>query len=84
MLFLIQYDKHHGNVISIHEFEEAQRREAEKARAALELALCGEGSVYEVALLDAKALDDVRKTYPHYFKDAPEAVRSIIDRQGNL
>jgi len=84
MLFLIQYDKRYGNVISIQEFEEAQRHEAEKSRAALELALYREGTDCEVALLDAENLDIVRKTHQRYFKDAPELMRSVIDRQGNL
>ncbi|GMV90866.1 MAG: hypothetical protein AMXMBFR82_06440 [Candidatus Hydrogenedentota bacterium] len=83
MLFLIQYDTHHGTVIRIQEFEDAQRRKAEKSRAALELALQYEGADYEVALLDARELDDLRKTHPHYFKDAPESVRAAIDRHDN-
>jgi len=76
MLFLIEYDRRPGLLISIRHFEDSERREAETARLDLELSLSRGSEAREVVLLEAADEDALRRTHRRYFEDLAEIVKS--------
>ena len=73
MIFLIEYDREQGLLVSIREFAETQRHEAELARLNLELSV-NRGKEREVVLLEAGSRDAVRRTHRRYFERLEELV----------
>ena len=57
MVYLIEYDRNRGRVVTLRAYEDIDRRSAEEARLRLELSLNGAGIDREVVLLEA--LDDL-------------------------
>jgi hypothetical protein len=76
MWFLIDYDRRAGKLEAIREFGDAQRREAEEARLALELQQRSAGIEHEVVLLDAANESALRKTHRRYFESLEEMITS--------
>ena len=76
MLFLIEYARGEGRLITIREFPDSEREEAENARLELELELNRSGTEYEVVLLDAADEEALRRTHRRYFEDLGEMVKS--------
>lgn len=72
MLFLIEYDRSRGHVITIREFDESQQEEAEGARLDLELELNRQNKEREVVLLEATDEAALRQTHRRYFEDLVE------------
>lgn len=68
MIFLIEYDRPTGNIVSRQEFPDADRADAESARLDLELDLGRKGIVREVVLLQAADEKAVRRTHRRYFE----------------
>jgi hypothetical protein len=68
MIFLIHYKRSRGEMIRLREFTDAQRREAEEARLALELSLIGQKDGDEVCLLDAASIEALKMTHARYFQ----------------
>ncbi len=69
MIFLIQYDRKAGQLVSIQRYADDQRFLADQVRLSLELDLVRRGEKDEVALLDAASEEAVRKTHRRYFED---------------
>lgn len=69
MLFLIQYDRARGSVISMRSFEDSERETAEDSRLAMELTQNKLGLKQEVVLLEASTEDALRRTHRRYFED---------------
>lgn len=61
-IFLLIYDRNVG-LMSVGEFTEAERESALEARRSAEVEFRGK----EIVLLEADALDDLRKTHARYF-----------------
>lgn len=76
MLFLIQYDRRRGAIVTFRTFESAERQNAEKSRLDIELDLNRRGVDHEVVLLDAASEDALRRTHRRYFEDLSELVNS--------
>ena len=68
MIFLIQYDRKKGNLVSFRSFDESDRRVAEDERLELELRLNQEGTKDEVVLLEAASENALRQTHRRYFE----------------
>jgi hypothetical protein len=69
MIFLIQYDRHEGRMISIESFSDSERSKAQDLLLTLELQLNQNGNDNEVVLLEAKSEDALRITHRRYFED---------------
>lgn len=77
MIFLIEYNRSRGQIVTFRNFENAQRREAEESRLGIELDLNRRGIDHEVVLLDAHDEDALRRTHRRYFED----LRQILENK---
>ena len=68
MIFLIEYDRLSGLIVSRREFADSCRVDAEKARLDLELELGRKIEVREVVLLQATDEEALRRTHRRYFE----------------
>jgi len=69
MLFLIEYDRARGSVVTFKSFEGSTRQFAEDTRFDLELNLNRRGINHEVVLLEAPTEEALRKTHRRYFEN---------------
>ena len=69
MIFLIEYNRSEGTIVTIRRFDDSQRREAENLRLDIELDINRKGIGYEVVLLEAENEDALRRTHQRYFED---------------
>ena len=76
MLFLIEYDRNKGDVVTIREFGDTERQTADSSRLELELTLNRQGKNHEVVLLEAASEEALRKTHRRYFEDLSELVKA--------
>jgi low affinity Fe/Cu permease len=72
MIFLIEYDRRQGRLVSLIRFDESNRRSAEQARLDLELRLNAFEIKHEVVLLEAATEDALRQTHRRYFETLSE------------
>lgn len=72
MIFLIEYDRRQGRLVSLIRFDESNRRSAEHARLDVELRLNEFGIKHEVVLLEAATEDALRQTHRRYFETLSE------------
>jgi len=78
MIFLIEYNRSEGKIVTSHDFDDSQRHEAEEARLKIELDLNTKGVDHEVVLLEAASKDALRRTHRRYF----EGLREILESPG--
>jgi len=76
MLFLIEYDRGRGEIVTFQSFTNLERQAAENSRLALELELSRQGLEREVVLLEAASEDALRLTHRRYFEDLSELVKA--------
>ena len=76
MIFLIEYDRSQGRIITFETFDDSARQEAEDARLQLELELNRRGTEREVVLLEATTEEALRRTHRRYFEDLSGLVNS--------
>lgn len=76
MIFLIEYNRSAGHIVTIREFDDSQRREAEDLRLEIELDLNRKGVGHEVVLLEAASEDELRRTHRRYFEDLRQILKS--------
>lgn len=76
MIFLIEYDRPQGHIITLKTFDDSERRTAENARLELELELNRSGIDHEVVLLEAASKDALLKTHRRYFENLSQIVNS--------
>ena len=76
MIFLIEYDRPSGQIVTFKKFKDAERKSAEKRRLEIELALHRDDLDHEVVLLEAASEEALRRTHRRYFQDAREIVES--------
>jgi len=76
MVFLIEYDRSQGRIVTFRTFDDSARREAEDSRLQLELELNRRGTEREVVLLEAASEEALRRTHRRYFEDLSELVNS--------
>lgn len=78
MIFLIEYDRNRGRIVTFTEFKDSEQRKAEELRLQKELELNRLGTEREVVLLQASSEDALRRTHRRYFEDLTELVNSPI------
>ncbi len=76
MLFLIEYNRNQGDVVTIREFADSERQRAETSRLELELELNRRGKKHEVVLLEAASEEALRRTHRRYFEDLGQLVKA--------
>lgn len=69
MIFLLEYDRPHGELVNIQAFDDSDRDTAENARLRRELTLHQIGVRREVVLLQAASENALRETHRRYFVD---------------
>lgn len=76
MIFLIEYNRREGRIVTFCDFADSQRREAEDLRLDIELDLNRKGVDHEVVLLEAESEEALRRTHQRYFKDLRQILSS--------
>lgn len=76
MIFLIEYDRPRGEIVTFKTFDDSERQNAEDARLELELELNRLDTEREVVILEAATEDALRRTHRRYFEDLSELVNS--------
>ena len=76
MIFLIEYDRRRGEIVTFKTFDDSERQNAEDARLELELDLNRLGTEREVVILEAATEEALRRTHRRYFEDLAELVNS--------
>ena len=69
MIFLIEYDRNIGRIVTLETFQDSEFQRAEDSRLELELNLNQRGVEREVVLLEAATEEALRKTHRRYFED---------------
>ena len=73
MVFLIEYNRTKGRIVSLKSFDDSDRVKAQDSRLELELSLNANG-LHEVVLLEAESEAAIRLTHSHYFYDLSELI----------
>jgi predicted dinucleotide-utilizing enzyme len=76
MLFLIEYDRSQGEVVTIREFDVSEREIVQNARLDMELRLNDAGTEHEVVLLEAASQEALRRTHRRYFENLSELMKA--------
>lgn len=76
MLFLIEYDRHRGEVINFKTFDDSERRKVEDTRLVMEIELNRLGIEREVVILEADTEEALRRTHRRYFENLFQLVNS--------
>jgi len=76
MIFLIEYDRSSGQIVTFATFNDSERRKAEDSRLELELRLNRERVKHEVVVLEATSEDALRLTHRRYFESVDELLTS--------
>lgn len=69
MIFLIEYNRNRGEIVTFETFDDADRQKSEDARFEMELKLNRAGIEHEVILLEAATEAALRRTHRRYFED---------------
>lgn len=76
MLFLIEYDRKAGKLVTLREFEDSERRIADDARLDLEVGLNRRSIDREVVLLQAASKRALEQTHRRYFVALEDLARA--------
>jgi len=77
MIFLIEYERPKGRIVTFKQFNDSKRSHAETLRLRIELDLGRKGINHEVVLLDAESEAALRLTHRRYFENVSQISRSI-------
>jgi hypothetical protein len=69
MIFLIEYNRAKGSIVTFREFGDSQRSEAKDSQLVIELELHRQGVDHEVVLLEAASKEALHRTHQRYFVD---------------
>ncbi len=72
MIFLIQYSRPQGRIVTFECFDDWEREKASNARLEIELDLNRRRVDHEVVLLEASSEEALRRTHRRYFEDASQ------------
>jgi hypothetical protein len=78
MIYLIEYNRSEGRIITFKVFAESERSEADKLRFEIELDLNRRQIEHEVVLLQAESEAALHRTHGRYFKDPRQILDSLI------
>jgi len=76
MIFLIEYKRSKGLIVTFRKFDDSQRRKVQRLRLKIELDLNRKGIDHEVVLLEAASEDALRLTHRRYFEDLRQLLQS--------
>ena len=76
MIFLIEYDRERGQIVTFRSFPDSEREGSENARLEMEIGLNRRGIEHEVVLLEATSEQALRLTHRRYFEDLSELVKA--------
>jgi hypothetical protein len=76
MIFLIEYNRREGRIVTLKKFKDAERARAQKARLDLELSLNRRQLDREVVLLEATTEKALRRTHRRYFENARQLIQT--------
>ena len=76
MIFLIEYDRNRGRIVTFKEFDASEQQKAEQLRLQMELELNRLGTEREVGLLEASTEEALRRTHRRYFENLTELANS--------
>lgn len=76
MIFLIEYDRNRGEIVTFRAFDDTERQNAEDARLDMELKLNQLRTEHEVVILEAATEEALRRTHRRYFENLSELVNS--------
>ena len=74
MIFLIEYERPKGCIVSMVTFEDSDRSKAENSRLQIELDLHRRKLDHEVVLLEAASEEALRRTHRRYFENLNQIV----------
>ena len=77
MVFLIEYDRQKGQLITFQAFEDSERKRAQDTLLELELNLHARGIEREVVLLEAASEAAIRVTHARYFEDLEQLTSNL-------
>jgi len=72
MIFLIEYDRKRGQLVTFESFSDSKREKAAELRLQLELELNLKSIDNEVVILEAATEEAVRRAHRRYFEDLAE------------
>jgi hypothetical protein len=78
MIFLIEYNRPEGRIVSFSAFDKSEQVKAEDLRLDLELDLNRKGVSREVVLLEAGSEAALRRTHRRYFETPSQIVESFL------
>ncbi len=78
MIFLIEYNRPSGRLVTFQGFQDSERLRAQNAQLDLELDLNRRRVNHEVVLLEAASEDAIRRTHGRYFKTIRQILESAI------
>jgi hypothetical protein len=76
MIFLIEYDRNRGRIVTFKEFDDSEKQKAQQLRLQMELDLNRLGTEHEVVLLEASTEEALRRTHRRYFENLTELVNA--------
>ena len=79
MIFLIEYYRPEGRIVTFKTFDQSEQSRAEKLRLEIELDLNRKKIDHEVVLLEAADENALRKTHRRYFEDISQIAKSLGD-----
>ncbi|MCC6696845.1 MAG: hypothetical protein IT365_14535 [Candidatus Hydrogenedentes bacterium] len=82
MVFLIEYNRPEGRVVSMQRFEDAELSCAYDAQLELELALLHRGIAHEVVILQAASEEQLRRMNMRYFCSPEEIGEALFGEIG--
>jgi hypothetical protein len=77
MIYLIEYDRPNGRIVTFEKFDDTERVKAETARLHLDLKLSHNSVEHEVVLLEADNEEALRRTHRRYFEDISQIINSV-------
>jgi len=77
MIFLVEYARDQGRIVSFNAFDNKDLTLAKNARLELELDLNQRGVEHEVVLLEAENEQALRRTHRRYFESLTELVNAF-------
>ncbi len=78
MIFLIEYNRTQGEIVTFQRFESSERETAEDTRLRMELKFNRLGQTNEIVLLEASSEAALRKTHRRYFENLRQLNPAII------
>ena len=72
MIFLIEYERSRGEIVTLETFSDSERRMAAGTRLELEIRLNRNNVDHEVVLLEADSEEALRRTHRRYFENLTE------------